>query len=647
MAISGSVLKSVQPPCNMSDINALTDLMASTGGVLLIGAGTVTLDENGILRSGVSIQPTPPKVEFNKNCPDLGFFVTGGTLFQGTGTETVWEANKVVGGSCTADNATDTFTKSSHGIADGTPVWFTASVIPAGLTAESVTYYVINATTNTFQISATEGGSAVNFTTNGTSVVVHIGGAIGGIEMGGFAAKNVKHVYDVGGAYAAGMAFSKINQFVVETCEDWVMNMAQCQHLLVEKPHGFDVKRGVRFYVEETACSPGLSEVIQGFMYLRYLTGSNADYQKRWGYVQEAVIAGGYQIDQVFFNRCQVNSYGGGTTSGTITAVDTGTETLTLSTAHGRSIGEPIFFSDASASLPGGLTADESYVIASVPSSTQVTLNDRDGNPVNLTSTTTGGNWYVYPGDTRSFVSKGADSVGTSNGMKAVCVIPDGCANTFFSLKNAVRPDIEVTHIGSTTHGPAEVIAGSVTNLLMRSNHQDTRVKIDTNSPRPWIDGTIKSYIGVPPLSPYLDYTTGRLLIPVAGGSTPKKVQCNPSKYAFEPYRESNDTWPHFGVVPFRSIAISSNTTAGKDRVGGWRFTNGSLITFTLPAIATVADGAMFVLASEGAGNVTIDPNASETINGSATKTLTAGNVAIVMADNANSNWVAFYAPRM
>jgi hypothetical protein len=51
--------------------------------------------------------------------------------------------------------------------------------------------------------------------------------------------------------------------------------------------------------------------------------------------------------------------------------------------------------------------------------------------------------------------------------------------------------------------------------------------------------------------------------------------------------------------------------------------TNASLVTLTLPPVAT--QNTPITIHSTGAGNVTLDGNASETINGATTKTLTAG----------------------
>lgn len=61
------------------------------------------------------------------------------------------------------------FTAAGHGLSNGTVVMFSNSggALPAGLDAEQP-YYVINATTNDFQVSLTPGGAAVDITSDGT-----------------------------------------------------------------------------------------------------------------------------------------------------------------------------------------------------------------------------------------------------------------------------------------------------------------------------------------------------------------------------------------------------------------------------------------------------------------------------------------------
>ncbi|NDC75307.1 hypothetical protein EBZ70_08495 [bacterium] len=65
------------------------------------------------------------------------------------------------------DAATDTITSVSHGLSNGQQVYITNA--PAGLTSNTVGYYVVNASANTFQLSLTSGGVPIDFTANSIS----------------------------------------------------------------------------------------------------------------------------------------------------------------------------------------------------------------------------------------------------------------------------------------------------------------------------------------------------------------------------------------------------------------------------------------------------------------------------------------------
>jgi hypothetical protein len=66
-------------------------------------------------------------------------------------------------------------TWNAHGLGDGNTVTFsTTGALPTGLTA-ATKYYVVNSTTNTFQVSATSGGAAIN--TTGSQSGVHTSAA--------------------------------------------------------------------------------------------------------------------------------------------------------------------------------------------------------------------------------------------------------------------------------------------------------------------------------------------------------------------------------------------------------------------------------------------------------------------------------------
>lgn len=68
----------------------------------------------------------------------------------------------------TTDFTTDFLTSTAHGLTNGDRVMvFSSTTLPATL-ASSTIYFVVNKTTDTFQLSLTWGGSAINLTDNGT-----------------------------------------------------------------------------------------------------------------------------------------------------------------------------------------------------------------------------------------------------------------------------------------------------------------------------------------------------------------------------------------------------------------------------------------------------------------------------------------------
>jgi hypothetical protein len=74
----------------------------------------------------------------------------------------------VVSVSVTADDTTDTIEKVGHGLLDGQAVIIGGDVVPGGLSAGTI-YYVVNKTTDDFQLAATAGGTPINITSTGTN----------------------------------------------------------------------------------------------------------------------------------------------------------------------------------------------------------------------------------------------------------------------------------------------------------------------------------------------------------------------------------------------------------------------------------------------------------------------------------------------
>lgn len=87
-------------------------------------------------------------------------------LYTRTGTT---QSTVEAGSSCTATNATNKFTATSHGLVNTDRVEITGTTVPTGITDGKV-YYVVGVSGSDFQVSLTSGGSAVAISDDGTSV---------------------------------------------------------------------------------------------------------------------------------------------------------------------------------------------------------------------------------------------------------------------------------------------------------------------------------------------------------------------------------------------------------------------------------------------------------------------------------------------
>lgn len=72
--------------------------------------------------------------------------------------------------SVTFTDTGDTVDLNSHGLSTGTRVWFSTITTTTGISTNTL-YYVVNPTTNAFQVSTTSGGSAAALTTNGSGTL--------------------------------------------------------------------------------------------------------------------------------------------------------------------------------------------------------------------------------------------------------------------------------------------------------------------------------------------------------------------------------------------------------------------------------------------------------------------------------------------
>lgn len=102
---------------------------------------------------------------------NLGIYLLGCNTIGFNGPH--FENNPREVGPLTVDTATDTFTYTAHGFNNGDKVQITAASlntnIPGGTTF-GTDYYIVGATADTFQVSTTVGGAAVDITSTGTGV---------------------------------------------------------------------------------------------------------------------------------------------------------------------------------------------------------------------------------------------------------------------------------------------------------------------------------------------------------------------------------------------------------------------------------------------------------------------------------------------
>ena len=118
--------------------------------------------------------PVGSQILWDTDTPPTEFFEQDGSLLSMTTYEDLLDVigitfGRDAGTTFTADSGTDTFTSATHGKSDDDVfrVDNSGGALPTGLSA-SVKYYVISATTSTFQLSLTLGGSAVSISDNGT-----------------------------------------------------------------------------------------------------------------------------------------------------------------------------------------------------------------------------------------------------------------------------------------------------------------------------------------------------------------------------------------------------------------------------------------------------------------------------------------------
>lgn len=146
-----------------SDSSAGTEV---TGGSYVAQSVTMGASSGGISANTTLVSYT------NMPAADL----LGAEIWDSAGTPSRIWYGPLAGGTFTAADTGDLFTATSHGMANGTKVAFKTEPggsLPTGITANTV-YFVVSSTTNTFQVAATSGGTAIVLTANGQGVFIKV-----------------------------------------------------------------------------------------------------------------------------------------------------------------------------------------------------------------------------------------------------------------------------------------------------------------------------------------------------------------------------------------------------------------------------------------------------------------------------------------
>jgi TP901-1 family phage major tail protein len=94
-------------------------------------------------------------------------------------------SNHLAGEAVTFTASSDLVTLNNHGLANGDLVQFDTIVTTTGIVVDT-DYYVISATTNTFQVALTSGGSAINLISDGTGTLGDSYQILGGLRSKSF-----------------------------------------------------------------------------------------------------------------------------------------------------------------------------------------------------------------------------------------------------------------------------------------------------------------------------------------------------------------------------------------------------------------------------------------------------------------------------
>jgi hypothetical protein len=314
------------------------------------------------------------------------FHTQGSTLVVGT------PATYKVGGTATMTIAAPAVvTLTGHTYANGDQITFTTTgALPTGLTVGTV-YFVVNAATNTFQVSATSGGTAI--TTTGTQSGTHTVGTyetIGDLVTSGgavyycrantsVAPPNATFWYPLPStAYEIPNPYSEADLFDIHYVQSADVITFTHPNYPPAELRRFGAVRWV--FANSVFTAPITAPTgLAGTAYTPTSASSNVDTFQRHTYVVTAVAA-----DNISQSDASLESLGTSVlnTALTITGITKANPGVVTTAAHNLRIGDKIFISGVN-----GMTQISGfYFVNTVPSATTFTLRTLAGVPVDTTS---------------------------------------------------------------------------------------------------------------------------------------------------------------------------------------------------------------------------------------------------------------------
>ena len=365
------------------------------------------------------------------------------------------------------DMASNTITASGHGFAANEVITYSTSGTPIGGLTSGNTYYAISPTTNTFQLSATSGGSAIPITTpgsgtqnftpvsdtltsashglsNGNAVVYTAGSTpISGLTNGNtyYVISSATNTLQL----AATSGGTKIN---LTSAGNGSFTYMPSSNAITANGHGFVENEAITY---STTGTP-IGGLISGNTY--YATSINTNTFQLSG------TSGGSPIP--------LTSPGSGVGTQSFTPVS---DTLIASTNYSPTVGDLVTYSIANGGTAiGGLTSGSTYyAIPTAPNTFQLASsasNATNGIKINLTSVGTGNQNFASSGNSIDSnahgLATGDQVIYNTNSGAAITGLANG--TTYYAIRVDANTFKLATSLQGSQSGTAINLSGSGNN---------------------------------------------------------------------------------------------------------------------------------------------------------------------------------------